>query len=113
FSGCSRSTRSRLAQLRSVWKIWVVEIVTPNPMPSGSDPPTATESPTDPARSRHMADVLKAFGPIQAIASYVGPDWGTVTEPDLFDRPTRNDEIVRRLEQRIQADGLLYWRARE
>jgi hypothetical protein len=58
-----------------------------------------------------MAAVLKAFGPIQAIVDYVGPDWGAVSEPDLFDRPTRIDEVARCVEHRIRAVGLLYWRA--
>jgi hypothetical protein len=65
----------------------------------------------DPARIRdHMPAVLKAFGPINAIADYVGPDWGAVSEPDLFDRPTRTDEVARYIEHRIYAAGRLYWR---
>ena len=55
--------------------------------------------------------MLKAFGPIEAIVDYVGPDWGAVSEPDLFDRPTRNDEVARHVEHRIREAGLLYWRA--
>jgi hypothetical protein len=57
-----------------------------------------------------MAAVLKAFGPIEAIVDYVGPDWGAVPEPDLFDRPTRTDEVARNVEHRMRAAGLLYWR---
>jgi hypothetical protein len=58
-----------------------------------------------------MAEVLKAFGPIEAIVDYVGPDWGAVSEPDLFERPTRTDEAARYVEHRIRTAGLLYWRA--
>src|SRR5829696_6798543 len=81
-------------------------------MPHDSDWPTAAWIMNDPERTRaHLAAVLKAFGPIEAIVDYVGPDWGAVSEPDLFDRPTRTDEVARHVEHRIQASGLLYWRA--
>ncbi|MCP2207446.1 hypothetical protein [Bradyrhizobium diazoefficiens] len=66
----------------------------------------------DPERTRpHLAAVLKAFGPIEAIVDYVGPDWGAVSEPDLFDRPTRANEVARHVEHKIREAGLLYWRA--
>lgn len=54
--------------------------------------------------------MLKAFGPIEAIVDYVGPNWGAVPEPDLFERPTRSDEVARHVERKIRAAGLLYWR---
>jgi hypothetical protein len=58
----------------------------------------------------HMAAVLKAFGPLQAIAEFVGPDWGVVSEPDLFDRPTRTEAVARYIEHRINAAGRVYWK---
>ncbi|MGY3149614.1 hypothetical protein ACVWYQ_006613 [Bradyrhizobium sp. USDA 3397] len=54
--------------------------------------------------------MLKAFGPIETIVDYVGPDWGAVAEPDLFDRPTRANEVARHVEHRIREAGHLYWR---
>jgi hypothetical protein len=79
-------------------------------MPHASDWPTPIWV-TDPARTRaHMAAVLKAFGPMEAIVDYVGPAWGTVSEPDLFDQPTRTEAVSRYIEQRIKAAGVLYYR---
>jgi hypothetical protein len=57
-----------------------------------------------------MPEILKAFGPVEAIVDFVGPDWGAVSEPDLFDQPTRSEEVTRYVEHRICAAGLLYWR---
>lgn len=78
-------------------------------MPHGSDWPPANWIPDDPEQTRLDA-VLKAFGPLEAIVDYVGPDWGTVSEPALFDRPTRADEVARHVEHRIREAGRLYWR---
>src|SRR5437867_12813178 len=79
-------------------------------MPPASDWPTPMWV-ADPARIRaHMPAVLLAFGPIEAIADYVGPDWGAVSQPDLFEQPTRTDEVARYIEHRIYAAGRLYWR---
>lgn len=81
-------------------------------MPHSSDWPTATRITYDPERTRaQLAAVLGAFGPIEAIVDYVGPEWGAVSEPDLFDRPTRANEVARHVEHRIREAGLLYWRA--
>lgn len=81
-------------------------------MPHGSDWPTAKWITDDPERTRaHLAAVLKAFGPIEAIVDYVGPDWGAVSEPDLFERPTHTDEVARHVEHKIREAGQLYWRA--
>ncbi|MEZ2147958.1 hypothetical protein AAE026_37660 [Bradyrhizobium sp. DN5] len=33
-----------------------------------------------------------------------------MSEPDLFERPTRSDEVARHVERKIRAAGLLYWR---
>jgi hypothetical protein len=52
-----------------------------------------------------MAVVLKAFGPVEAIVEFVGPDWADVSEPDLFDRPTRTEAVARCIEDRIKAAG--------
>lgn len=80
-------------------------------MPHGSDWPTATRITDDPEQARaYLATVLKAFGPVGAIVDYVGPDWGTVSEPDLFERPTRTDEVARHVEHKLRAAGRLYWR---
>jgi hypothetical protein len=79
-------------------------------MSDDSDWPLPIWTP-DPALVRvHMPEILKAFGPIEAIVEFVGPDWGAVSEPDLFDQPTRSDEVARHVEHRIYAAGLLYWR---
>jgi hypothetical protein len=58
-----------------------------------------------------MAVVLRAFGPIEAIVEFVGPDWEVVSEPDLFDRPTRTEAVARCIEDRIKAAGVVYWRS--
>jgi hypothetical protein len=58
----------------------------------------------------HMAAVLTAFGPLQAVAEFVGPEWGDVSEPDLFDRPTRTEAVARCIEHRINAAGRVYWK---
>jgi hypothetical protein len=57
-----------------------------------------------------MPTVLKAFGPPEAIVEFVGPDWGAVSELDLFDQPTRSEEVARYVEHRIYEAGRLYWR---
>jgi hypothetical protein len=79
-------------------------------MPDNPDWPLPIWTP-DPALARvHMPEILKAFGPIEAIVESVGPDWGAVSEPDLFDQPTRSQEVARYIEHRIYGTGLLYWR---